>query len=175
MSFQDKTLTCVDCGQTFVFTAGEQEFYAQKGFQNAPKRCKSCKATKRSSGPGGGMDGGGSRELFEVVCSSCGQKTTVPFKPTSERPATAAPASSRDGHPGFASRPSRVYRPLTGRAPLSAPRVARPDLFSSPSHHPSGKGKALNGSPACVTRSPERSLRAPLRAFYRERRGRQPG
>jgi len=38
MSFQDKTLTCVDCGQTFVFTAGEQEFYAQKGFQNAPKR-----------------------------------------------------------------------------------------------------------------------------------------
>ena len=86
MSFQDKTLTCVDCGQTFVFTAGEQEFYAQKGFQNAPKRCKSCKVTKRSSGPGGGMDGGGNRELFEVVCSSCGQKTTVPFKPTSDRP-----------------------------------------------------------------------------------------
>ena len=46
MSFQDKTLTCVDCGQTFVFTAGEQEFYAQKGFQNAPKRCKSCIAFK---------------------------------------------------------------------------------------------------------------------------------
>jgi len=86
MSFQDKSLTCVDCGQTFVFTAGEQEFYAQKGFQNAPKRCKSCKVTKRSSGPGGGMDGGGNRELFEVVCSSCGQKTTVPFKPTSDRP-----------------------------------------------------------------------------------------
>jgi len=86
MSFQDKTLNCVDCGQTFVFTAGEQEFYAQKGFQNAPKRCKACKATKRSSGPGGGMDAGGSRELFEVVCSSCGQKTTVPFKPTADRP-----------------------------------------------------------------------------------------
>jgi CxxC-x17-CxxC domain-containing protein len=86
MSFQDKTLTCVDCGQPFVFTAGEQEFYAQKGFQNAPKRCKSCKANKRSSGPGGGPDGGGSREMFEVVCSSCGQKTTVPFKPTADRP-----------------------------------------------------------------------------------------
>jgi CxxC-x17-CxxC domain-containing protein len=84
MPFQDKTLSCVDCGQTFVFTAGEQEFYAQKGFQNAPKRCKACKSTKRA---GTGMgDGAGSRELFEVVCSSCGQKTTVPFKPTADRP-----------------------------------------------------------------------------------------
>jgi CxxC-x17-CxxC domain-containing protein len=84
MPFQDKTLTCVDCNQTFVFTAGEQEFYAQKGFQNAPKRCKTCKSAKRA---GGGMgDGAGSRELFEVVCSSCGQKTTVPFKPTADRP-----------------------------------------------------------------------------------------
>jgi CxxC-x17-CxxC domain-containing protein len=83
MPFQDKTLTCVDCGQTFVFTAGEQEFYAQKGFQNAPKRCKNCKAAKRATGPG---SEGGSRELHEVTCSSCGQKTTVPFKPTSDRP-----------------------------------------------------------------------------------------
>jgi CxxC-x17-CxxC domain-containing protein len=85
MSFQDKTLTCMDCGQPFVFTAGEQEFYAQKGFQNEPKRCKSCKATKRS-GDRGGAEGGGGREMHEVVCSSCGQKTTVPFKPTLDRP-----------------------------------------------------------------------------------------
>jgi len=84
MSFQDKSLTCVDCGQTFVFTAGEQEFYAQKGFQNEPKRCKACKSTKRGSERGG--EGGGSREMHEVVCSSCGQKTTVPFKPTLDRP-----------------------------------------------------------------------------------------
>lgn len=85
MPFQDKTLTCMDCGQTFVFTAGEQEFYAQKGFQNEPKRCKSCKATKRGGERAGG-DAGGSREMHEVVCSSCGQKTTVPFKPTLDRP-----------------------------------------------------------------------------------------
>jgi CxxC-x17-CxxC domain-containing protein len=85
MSFQDKSLTCVDCGQSFVFTVGEQEFYAQKGFQNEPKRCKSCKTTKRSGVRGGG-EGGGNREMHEVVCSSCGQKTTVPFKPTMERP-----------------------------------------------------------------------------------------
>ncbi len=89
MPFQDKTLTCVDCGQTFVFTAGEQEFFAQKGFQNAPKRCKSCKAVKRAgdrTGGGSPGEGAGSRELYEVVCSSCGQKTTVPFRPTSDRP-----------------------------------------------------------------------------------------
>ncbi|HYL79984.1 MAG TPA: zinc-ribbon domain containing protein [Candidatus Acidoferrum sp.] len=84
MPFEDKTLTCVDCGQTFVFTAGEQEFFAQKGFQNAPKRCKNCKAAKRTGDRPGG--GGGARELFEVTCSACGQKTTVPFKPTSDRP-----------------------------------------------------------------------------------------
>lgn len=92
MPFQDKSLTCVDCGQTFVFTTGEQEFFAQKGFQNAPKRCKSCKATKRAGdrlglgGPGAGVGAPGARELHEVTCSSCGQKTTVPFKPTLDRP-----------------------------------------------------------------------------------------
>ena len=85
MPFQDKSLTCTDCGQTFVFTAGEQEFFAQKGFQNEPKRCKNCKAAKRA-GPGAGPGAGSPRELYEVTCSSCGQKTSVPFKPTLERP-----------------------------------------------------------------------------------------
>ena len=85
MPFQDKTLSCIDCGQSFVFTAGEQEFFAQKGFQNEPKRCKSCKASKRAGG-GAGSGATGSRELHEVTCSSCGQKTTVPFKPTLDRP-----------------------------------------------------------------------------------------
>ena len=91
MPFQDKTLTCVDCGQSFVFTAGEQEFFAQRGFQNEPKRCKNCKAAKKSGAGGGSATGfgGGSaagREMHEVTCSSCGQKTTVPFKPTLDRP-----------------------------------------------------------------------------------------
>ena len=85
MPFQDKTLSCIDCGQSFVFTAGEQEFFAQKGFQNEPKRCNSCKASKRAGG-GAGSGATGSRELHEVTCSSCGQKTTVPFKPTLDRP-----------------------------------------------------------------------------------------
>lgn len=37
--YTDKTLVCKDCGNEFVFTAGEQEFYAEKGFQNEPTRC----------------------------------------------------------------------------------------------------------------------------------------
>ena len=30
--YEDKTLICKDCKQEFVFTAGEQEFYGEKGF-----------------------------------------------------------------------------------------------------------------------------------------------
>ena len=45
---EDKTLTCVDCGNEFVFTAGEQEFYKEKGFDNEPKRCKECRDKKKT-------------------------------------------------------------------------------------------------------------------------------
>jgi len=85
MAFQDKTLTCVDCRQQFVFTAGEQEFYAQKGFTNEPRRCKPCKAARKGAAPAG------SREEHEVVCSACGQKTTVPFKPILDKPVYCKP------------------------------------------------------------------------------------
>lgn len=47
--FQDKTIKCVDCGQEFTFTAGEQEFYASKGFTNEPKRCKTCREARKAS------------------------------------------------------------------------------------------------------------------------------
>ncbi|MCH5161054.1 MAG: zinc-ribbon domain-containing protein [Clostridiales bacterium] len=44
----DKTLTCKDCGKEFVFTAGEQEFYAEKGFTNEPKRCPDCRKANKA-------------------------------------------------------------------------------------------------------------------------------
>lgn len=47
-NYEDKTLTCKDCGAQFVFTAGEQEFYAEKGFQNEPTRCKSCRSARKA-------------------------------------------------------------------------------------------------------------------------------
>jgi CxxC-x17-CxxC domain-containing protein len=84
MEFQDRVLTCVDCGAEFIWTAGEQQFFADKNFKNEPKRCKDCK-TKRASRPAGGP---GARERVETVttCSACGKETTVPFKPTQGRP-----------------------------------------------------------------------------------------
>ena len=42
---EDKTLTCV-CGEEFIFTAGEQKFYEEKGF-TPPKRCPDCRAKKK--------------------------------------------------------------------------------------------------------------------------------
>lgn len=45
---EDKTLTCQDCGNEFVFTAGEQEFYKQMGFENEPKRCRECRDKKKA-------------------------------------------------------------------------------------------------------------------------------
>jgi CxxC-x17-CxxC domain-containing protein len=80
MEFVDKVLKCVDCGNDFVFTAGEQLFFHDKQFKNDPKRCKQCKI-KRASGAAGGV-----RTETRTVCSECGAETTVPFKPTQGRP-----------------------------------------------------------------------------------------
>ncbi len=79
MDFVDKVLKCVDCGNDFVFTAGEQLFFHDKQFKNDPKRCKQCKA-KRAQG------NGQVRSETRTVCSECGMETTVPFKPTQGRP-----------------------------------------------------------------------------------------
>jgi CxxC-x17-CxxC domain-containing protein len=60
VSFQDKTLTCVNCGTPFVFTAGEQAFYAERQFAHEPKRCGPCRQTRGSSrgGAGGSYESG---------------------------------------------------------------------------------------------------------------------
>ena len=83
MEFQDRMLTCVDCGAEFVWTAGEQQFFADKNFKNEPKRCKACKAKRAETASGGG---GQMRAETKTTCSQCGKETTVPFKPTQGRP-----------------------------------------------------------------------------------------
>ena len=80
--YQDKTLVCKDCGQEFTFTAGEQEFYAEKGFQNEPARCKSCRDARKANR----RNGNGRRELHPAVCADCGAETQVPFVPRDDRP-----------------------------------------------------------------------------------------
>jgi CxxC-x17-CxxC domain-containing protein len=112
--YNDKNLTCADCGQEFVFTASEQDFYAQRGFTE-PRRCASCRASRKaarnsdgggssyssgagyssgggySSGAGSYGGGGGGyerapREMFSATCSNCGREAQVPFRPTNGKP-----------------------------------------------------------------------------------------
>lgn len=77
--YEDKTLTCKECGQEFVFTAGEQEFYAEKGFENEPQRCKACRDARKAASRG-------EREMHTAICAECGKECTVPFKPREDRP-----------------------------------------------------------------------------------------
>ncbi len=86
MEYKDKALKCVDCGTEFVFTAGEQLFYAGKGFRNEPKRCKNCKSKRTSPGADAAPAHANSRVVTTTVCSQCGKETTVPFKVTQGRP-----------------------------------------------------------------------------------------
>ncbi len=46
-NYQDIEITCKECGEKFIFTAGEQEFYAQKGFSNQPVRCLACRRARK--------------------------------------------------------------------------------------------------------------------------------
>ena len=77
--YEDKILVCKECGNEFVFTAGEQEFYAERGFQNEPQRCKPCRDARKNAARG-------PREYFTAVCANCGGEARVPFEPKSDRP-----------------------------------------------------------------------------------------
>lgn len=83
--FEDKSLVCKDCGNDFVFTAGEQEFYSEKGFQNEPSRCKECRDAKKAQFNGNSSTKR-SRTMYDAVCSECGKEAKVPFKPHLEKP-----------------------------------------------------------------------------------------
>ena len=87
MDLEDKTLVCEDCSEEFIFSADEQQFYNDKGFENEPKRCKPCRQKKKMSRNSGGRGfGGGQRQLHTVTCDECGEEAEVPFKPSGDRP-----------------------------------------------------------------------------------------
>ena len=122
----DKSLTCRDCGQQFLFTTGEQEYFASRGFTNEPSRCPDCRAARKtdrgngggrsggsySSGgysgggaSGGGYSGGGAsgggygrapREMHPATCARCGKETQVPFVPRGDRPVYCSDCFSRE-------------------------------------------------------------------------------
>ena len=77
--YEDKTLVCKDCGKEFTFSAGEQEFYAEKGFENEPQRCKECRQARKNSMRQ-------NKEMYEIVCASCGKVDKVPFEPRNDKP-----------------------------------------------------------------------------------------
>lgn len=99
MPYTDKSLTCVDCGAQFTFSAEDQEYHDSRGFTNEPKRCPSCRQARK--GERGGY-GSSQRRMYPTVCAECGQDCEVPFEPRGDRPvycrecfSKRAPARSR--------------------------------------------------------------------------------
>ncbi len=84
--YRDETLSCIDCGRSFAFTTGEQEFFATKGFTNKPGRCPDCRSARKARGPQTGGGGYSRREMFRATCSQCGNLAEVPFQPRTDRP-----------------------------------------------------------------------------------------
>lgn len=82
---EDKSITCKECGNPFVFTVRDQQFYLEKGFQNEPQRCRDCRQNRKGGAAQAG-GGGSARPSFEAVCAECGTTTTVPFRPRGDRP-----------------------------------------------------------------------------------------
>src|SRR5205823_6587545 len=92
-TYSDRTLTCAQCGNDFTFTAEDQQYHAERGYQD-PKRCPSCRAERRQS-QGGGRSGGSSyggggydrpqRQMYSATCAQCGREARVPFEPRGDR------------------------------------------------------------------------------------------
>ncbi len=80
MAFQDKTLTCAECGATFTFSAEDQEFFQTKGYTNEPKRCPECRQARKTERYGA------SRQMYPATCAQCGKTTEVPFQPRGDKP-----------------------------------------------------------------------------------------
>ncbi len=92
MSFEDRTLTCQDCSAEFTFSADDQQYHADKGYTNEPKRCPSCRSARKGERGGGGY---GPREMHPAVCAECGKDTEVPFLPRGDRPVYCSDCFSR--------------------------------------------------------------------------------
>src|SRR5437870_13417567 len=87
--FQERSIDCIDCGESFVWTVGEQIFFHDKGLRNEPKRCKRCKQAKNERlAAVSAAQSTGVKQRIEVMvtCAQCGSQTTVPFYPSQGRP-----------------------------------------------------------------------------------------
>ena len=82
--YQNKILVCKECGKEFIFTASEQEFYAEKGFTNDPGRCPECRVARKRQGNNRPFQR--ERQMYPAICANCGKETMVPFKPSGDKP-----------------------------------------------------------------------------------------
>jgi CxxC-x17-CxxC domain-containing protein len=88
-SYSDRTLKCRDCSGDFIWTAGEQAFFREKGLQNIPVRCPDCRAARK-------VEMGVKPPVqHQVICAECGAHTTVPFVPRQGRPVYCGPCFSQ--------------------------------------------------------------------------------
>ncbi len=96
MEYQDRVLKCSECDAEFIFTAGEQMFFADKGFKNEPKRCKTCKAKRAiTSGQNNGVPA--ERETRKQPAHNAGRKPRFLSSRRRDGPSTAGNASSSGG------------------------------------------------------------------------------
>ena len=87
--FEDVSIPCIDCQDSFVWTAGEQVFFRDKNLVNPPKRCKECKRAKnrRIERIRIARETGARHHIeFRAKCAKCAASTTVPFYPSQGRP-----------------------------------------------------------------------------------------
>ena len=168
VTYVDRTLSCVDCGVEFIHSAADQEYYVQKGFVSDPKRCTSCRASRRASrdagydvrdigGPRGYERGDDrpTREYFAVLCSSCGNQAQVRSSRAWTARSTAPTASGRSAR-------------LTGSAGRArgGPAAADPARATRASRSREPAAPALTGSPRnAVAATSERSSRAVAAGF----------
>jgi len=140
MDFVDRLLSCADCRQEFIFTAGEQLFFLDKQFKNDPKRCKPCKSRRAgmvAAAAGVGPAAAGiSRTETRTQCSECGVETTVPFKPTQGRPVlcrqcfqvkrVASPGASATTADLIAATPIAILDPSSSSVDLVTEMISAP-------------------------------------------------
>jgi CxxC-x17-CxxC domain-containing protein len=92
MAYQEKSLTCSDCGKSFPFTPEEQEFFAPKSFTSEPGHCPACRSDGRverfgtCGSKGGSYSNLGLHRMFPAACARSGQQTEVPFQPRGDKP-----------------------------------------------------------------------------------------
>ena len=99
MNYKDKTLTCQDRGQPFIFSVDDQAFHTTNGSTIEPERCASCRQARRSER--NAEYGQGLREMHPVVCAECGKETTFPSSPVATARSTAAIASANGARAGW--------------------------------------------------------------------------